>query len=949
MSKKNNTTFNTNNDYKMPFDIIRQIAFVFGGDDPNRIADNVNLYNYVFENFTKQRDEFVKNLDISIDVDSKGRLLRFVFGNSPLGVNISIPIEKIDVKDFEAFLFSKYSFWDYISSAVLVDEYACVESDVAVDQFLDTLDSWNRYVAQVGYEERQLLNFNDTEIKSALVQDNVVWYYGSSCSGKTYMGIRELKAINTQKITYNPCFSSEYEYDIVRIMLCYGRNIAFLLDDLQCDMERALEIFLLLSKLKDSFKERNVHVFLITWASLKNDERFISYQSLFNAIESNSKRYITQLMKPIADNNLKKVCGNNLALLNIAGTIFAKGKLDNPGEALFRTFVKTNDTELLFRIYKLCVLGTYEYLVQVNSTDPVISQNELNTIKTINGKYYVGHKEICRFIANYIMSNTEKLGLSVLPSRDKIIYEYIQGLESTNQWKAIKQLIGEQEEVVLQNVSPIWRGLHCFEQEIALQTYKDPTWGNTPSSMYFVLKVASLLGVISEYKEVLKNFCSKFEVRDSSIEVKFDEIATTNDFEQIKKRMINEDAQIIVDSFERGSDFESQRAHKNWLLGLVVGLKEELFEFGYEELYSAAVSELFREQDAAGYWYPKRVPWISARVLIGLTQAGYSIIDEHVQKGVDYLLSILDYNDYWDAHTGGWNNPFETSSLCLEAIFNAKTCIEYETKTKIDKVINYLLESKDEWMSKDKIVDGTATACCLLKYYDYSQDLVDFIQRLCEDRVYNLVSKNAELNLEEKQSCETTQIAWYVMDFCWDVLYTHLPDLLNQFVTRSLQGQVTIGGGYMVKPQKIFISYSEDSKGTVKRIQKISAYLRNKGHIVWCYPDEPLGSNIVTFMQRAPEADLILVMGSKSYKEKSLLIDPYKKGSGVFFENLVLAQLFIQNNMDKIIPIAFERETSFSESFPPPFDSNKGLVCKRVTNSFLSNLAKEIEFKVGGT
>jgi hypothetical protein len=215
-------------------------------------------------------------------------------------------------------------------------------------------------------------------------------------------------------------------------------------------------------------------------------------------------------MEPISDNNLKKVCGNNLALLNIAGTIITKGKISNPEETLFRAFVKTQDTDLLFRIYNLCVLVTYEYLVQVNSTDPVISQNELDTIKTINGKYYVGHKEICRFIANYIMNNGKKLGLTVLPSQDKIIYEYIQGLEATNQWKAIKQLIGEQGEVALQNVSPIWRGLHCFEQEIALQTQKDPTWGNTPSSMYFVLKVASLLGVISEYRVVLDNFCSKW-------------------------------------------------------------------------------------------------------------------------------------------------------------------------------------------------------------------------------------------------------------------------------------------------------------------------------------------------------------------------------------------------------------------------------------------------------
>lgn len=76
-----------------------------------------------------------------------------------------------------------------------------------------------------------------------------------------------------------------------------------------------------------------------------------------------------------------------------------------------------------------------------------------------------------------------------------------------------------------------------------------------------------------------------------------------------------------------------------------------------------------------------------------------------------------------------------------------------------------------------------------------------------------------------------------------------------------------------MKDYKIFISYSEDSENTVNRIKKVSAYLRQKGYTVWCYADEPLGVNVVTFMQKAPEADVILVMGSKNYKEKSLLID----------------------------------------------------------------------------
>ena len=132
-------------------------------------------------------------------------------------------------------------------------------------------------------------------------------------------------------------------------------------------------------------------------------------------------------------------------------------------------------------------------------------------------------------------------------------------------------------------------------------------------------------------------------------------------------------------------------------------------------------------------------------------------------------------------------------------------------------------------MQDDKIVDGSATACCLLKNddgsYGNSAELTDYIQKLCEAKVYSKIEKNKELNLQEEQSCQITQVAWYTMDFCWDVLYTQLPKLLNEFVKRSLQEKNSESEEAM-KDYKIFISYSEDSENTINRIKKVSAYLR---------------------------------------------------------------------------------------------------------------------------
>ena len=185
------------------------------------------------------------------------------------------------------------------------------------------------------------------------------------------------------------------------------------------------------------------------------------------------------------------------------------------------------------------------------------------------------------------------------------------------------------------------------------------------------------------------------------------------------------------------------------------------------------------------------------------------------------------------------------------------------------------------------------------------------------------------------------------MDFCWEILYLRLPDLLSQFISRSLQGKDAPSEGTTERGATIFISYYEGTRNTIARVQKISAFLRRKGHKVFCYADEPVGINRVTYMQKATESDLIIILGTKNYKSSSQVIDNQQRDSrNTLFETLIFSQMFIQNNSDRIIPVVFERGSSFDESFPPPFNSNKGLLCPSVTETFLVNLEESIAKKM---
>ena len=76
------------------------------------------------------------------------------------------------------------------------------------EQFMDVFETWDKYSNQIGYvEDKYTINIPDQEIRETLKEEGVIWYYGMSCSGKTYMGIKELNSYPIIKVAYNPCFS----------------------------------------------------------------------------------------------------------------------------------------------------------------------------------------------------------------------------------------------------------------------------------------------------------------------------------------------------------------------------------------------------------------------------------------------------------------------------------------------------------------------------------------------------------------------------------------------------------------------------------------------------------------------------------------------------------------------------------------------------------------------
>lgn len=130
---------------------------------------------------------------------------------------------------------------------------------------------------------------------------------------------------------------------------------------------------------------------------------------------------------------------------------------------------------------------------------------------------------------------------------------------------------------------------------------------------------------------------------------------------------------------------------------------------------------------------------------------------------------------------------------------------------------------------------------------------------------------------------------------------------------------------------KVFVSYSEDSSVHISKVKTIVDRLRSENFEVYFYEDEPFGTDMIKFMRNLNICDIALIIGTPEYKKRAYEID----NCGVSFEDRIIADGFMSEHRDKIVPIAFG---AFKECIPSPFNTLKGMSIKELTPNELDTL-----------
>lgn len=318
----------------------------------------------------------------------------------------------------------------------------------------------------------------------------------------------------------------------------------------------------------------------------------------------------------------------------------------------------------------------------------------------------------------------------------------------------------------------------------------DEKWAQAISSQYFLLCLAKQLNWSNKDYANLLNKCL------SSLNVTY-----TGNYVLDSKRLLvtPDETNKIIRCMQDEDDNDDYYTHSAKMQAKNINSEQMYFNFHYGLLIRIVSSEdtgvlraikhkcldcLMEESalDTSDGWYPYRVPWITARILISLKAIDYSSypnkqqVDDVIKTSIESLYQRIDEKSpYWRSGVGKWVSKWESTALCLEALFTWDAINDH--KAEIKRILDYVFleENKNTWFNNqvsfttEETANDTLSSVILASviFRIYKIFFSDVYEKLSDeilsffDNVVNEISKQAVNSV--RQYCTIPQILHYVL------------------------------------------------------------------------------------------------------------------------------------------------------------------------------------------
>lgn len=712
---------------------------------------------------------------------------------------------------------------------------------------LSSFDDYNK--------EKLSINLNDLlnsdiihtrkidEIQKAIVSSNVFFICGNSASGKTVATAQALSYavangysycwIDVSNVNTNP-----YAFLYTMLNSATSSNHITVIDNIQSMPSCLGWIKNLMFLVKSLIPSTSFSTVLIAWNIASTFIETI-YPKI-PKIEFLGCETITQFIR------MKKLEKYEKAIIkhSMNDVFIAKQIIDHiertneyPQESqfaqtIFEQFVGYNhlSQNALKALYVLASMGIFEihvneaYLAHLSPA----GKNELfqlNLCKQYHSsnKIYIsiGHRSLCNQIAIHLSSNPACVSLGKPTS---LAIDYLRA-EGHSQILSTLERLDLELDSGEECFSNLWRAYCRMRDSLRAQTENDPTWGNNMASMIFAAEAYQNMSFdstsTSYWERTAKEIRKRWFPNESCtaiLQSKEEEPTTESiDFHtNIYQKMLDDEKLFEYQSEMLADNIDYNEFHDNWLLGLLLGFEGLAPDSDTVALKYKYIQCAKSMQCTDGSFYPSRVPWVTARVIMGLCQCGLSYSNEIVRSACNWLISELKTKEQmnweideldcggWRSGTGVWNSNEQITLMCLCALYSASYPVPRSQEIK--QIVDQFWKCRSSLTNMFKKKNTNLDVMWILDVMLYDErNLIDMSTELNHITSFLLKDwKKASLSSEQKESesSDVSFMAKELLTIIWKLLSTNLDSLLD-----GLNAKPSLDD---LKSKKIFISYRRE-------------------------------------------------------------------------------------------------------------------------------------------
>lgn len=651
-------------------------------------------------------------------------------------------------------------------------------------------------------------------IVSALERSQDVLLYGRSASGKTVAARNAQRTmirlgVATYWLDLSVPDTSLWDFIAALAQLPASRRVVLFIDDAQA-MPAEAERIQRLRNIAGRFPELGFQLVLIVWESARR--AFAESWPSIHPVHIVPDKAMIAVLQPLwgvdaaARDQLHLLVGGDLVAAATAVRFFER-------EQRFAT----SDELALEELDALCgssslspdaasvllhtsALSQFEidvaeaYLLTL-SPGGLIELQRMRVLRRAGAYFTVGHRSTARLVHKALLLRYPTLAQEAgEPAR--LALEYLQSTTPAQLVNTLDRLDiaalkkSGSEQHGTRFLGSLWSSLQTLLRLLDRSAQQDATWRDDTGSACFAARTLSDFGKDSA-RATVQHIRRRWRMQtDFALPEPVSPAPNERkDFIEIERRMAAEDQTSPIIGVERTNEINFDRMHRTWAVGLLLALETALGAIDgvrLQRLKQLATNIAL----PSGAFYPERVPWSTARVLIGLSQAGETYqSSQTIADACDWLLRYrpqgpFDYGA-WEPNTGGWNSIIGTSAMCVNALVRCRVPSSHE---EMGLALNYLMQNRSEWSRPGGEIDAVfAIEAFLLAGYawrEFTPELRRLIEWTENPKLWDEVVLDASKSQDE--SLKVPLISTVLLSIIWGIVRAELPLLLEDLAFGTL-------------------------------------------------------------------------------------------------------------------------------------------------------------------